>query len=103
LDLQVLLGGILYFAYSPFSSALFHSFRATMKDPGARFFGIEHQTAMLVALIAVHVGHVLSKRKPGPARHRVMRTTLLIFLVVVAVGIPWPWRVFGRPFFRGSW
>src|SRR5262245_4561717 len=91
LDIQFLLGVILYFGFSPFWSALYHSFSETMKDQGSRFFGIEHQTAMLVATMVAHAGNDRAKRKrAGGARHRTLLLTLMIFFAVVFWAIPWP-------------
>ena len=103
LDLQVLLGVVLYFGFSPYWSAVRHAFHAAMKDRGARFFGAEHQTAMLLAFVVAHLGRLRARRAADDgARHRILRTTLLLFFALVAWAIPWPWRSFGRPLFRGS-
>lgn len=104
LDIQLTLGLILYFGFSPFFSAMVHSWAETMSDANARFFGIEHQTAMVIATAVAHIGMGRAKRAPsGPARHRAMRKTLIVFFAIVLVGIPWPWRPYGRPMFRTSW
>jgi len=104
LDVQFLLGVVLYFGFSPFWTATYYSFAETMTDQGARFFGIEHQTAMLAAMAIAHTGWSRAKRTPsGPGRHRIMRTTLLMFFAIVLWAIPWPWRPYGRPFFRTDW
>jgi cytochrome bd-type quinol oxidase subunit 2 len=103
-DLQFLLGLILYFGFSPFWSAIRDSFHAAMKDPTTRFFAIEHETAMFLALAAVHIGRVRAKRATDALRkHRIMLITIVIFVVLVLVAVPWPWRSFGRPLFRLSW
>jgi hypothetical protein len=103
LDLQVVFGVILYFGFSPFWPATYHSFHETMRGEVARFFGIEHETAMLLAFIAVHVGRLRSKRAlDGAATHRTMRTALVIFFALVLWAIPWPWRAAGRPLFRST-
>jgi hypothetical protein len=60
-NLQVMMGRILYFAFSPFWLATYQSFHETMSSPVARFFGVEHESAML-ALIATHVGRVRAER-----------------------------------------
>jgi hypothetical protein len=100
-DLQVLLGLTLYFGFSPYWSATHTAFAATMKNQGARFFGVEHETAMLLAFITAHVGRALAKRAPSDTRkQRIMRTTLLVFFAIIAWAIPWPWRSFGRPLLR---
>ena len=104
LDIQFTIGVILYFGFSPFFSAVYHSFSETMKDQGSRFFGIEHQTAMLVASAVAHVGLERSKRgTSGPARHRAMLITMIVFFAIVAWAIPWPSRPYGRPLFRTTW
>jgi hypothetical protein len=104
LDIQFTVGVILYFGFSPFFSAIYHSFSESMSDPGARFFGIEHQVAMLIATAVAHVGMDRGRRAAsGPARHRTVWITMILFLLIVAVGIPWPWRPFGRPLFRTTW
>ena len=101
LDLQFLIGVILYFGFSPFWPALYQTFRESMQSPVARFFGIEHQTAMLLATIAAHVGHARAKHAAEAVwKHRAMRLWMLIFFALALWAIPWPWRVFGRPLFR---
>ena len=103
-DVQLLIGIVLYFGFSPFWTATYESFSETMREQGARFFGVEHQAAMLMATAVAHIGWVRAKRAaPGLARHRIMRTTLLVFLAFVLWAIPWPWRPYGRPFFRTTW
>lgn len=75
-----------------------------MGDSNARFFGIEHQTAMVIATAVAHIWMSRARRAPsGPARHHAMRTTLIVFFLIVLVGIPWPWRPYGRPLFRTTW
>lgn len=99
-DLQFLLGVILYFGFSPFFTAIRVSFRETMQSPVARFFGIEHGVAALIALAVAHMGWVKAKRATAPERkHKIMMITLLIFVVLTAWITPWPWRVMGRPLF----
>jgi hypothetical protein len=102
LDVQLLLGLVLYFGFSPFASAMRHAFAATMKDAGTRFFAVEHETAMLLAVAAAHVGRVRARRADPTRRHRLMLLTLLVFFAIVAWAIPWPWRRFGRPWLRLS-
>ena len=97
LDFQFLLGVVLYFGFSPFWTATYYSFAETMSDQGSRFFGIEHQTAMFVAVAAAHIGRDRAKRlSSGPGRHRTVWLALLVFFVIVFWAIPWPWRPY-RP------
>jgi hypothetical protein len=100
LDVQFLLGVVLYLL-SPFSLAMYQAFQATMRTPDGRFCGAEHGAAMLLAMVAAHVGRVRVKRAPDNVhKHRAMLIAMVIFFALVVWAIPWPWRVFGRPLFR---
>src|SRR3954464_13806356 len=67
LDTQLLLGLLLYFVVSPNMKAILDNFGASMKDPAARFWAVEHVTAMLAAIILAHVGRVLARKAVSPA------------------------------------
>ena len=104
IDLQFLLGVVLYFGFSPFWTATYHSFSETMRDQGSRFFGIEHQMAMVLGITAAHVAWDRVERTGRtPASHRMMLVGLLVFLAFVLWAIPWPSRSYGRPLFRREW
>ncbi len=103
LDLQVLIGLLLYFVWSPFSQAVFHDFKASMKVPEVRFFGLEHGTAMLLALVAAHIGRVRVRRAEPARKHRIMLITLLVWLALAAAAFPWPFAAYARPLLRLSW
>ena len=99
-DFQMLIGVVLYFL-SPFWLATYQSFRETMSGQISRFFGVEHQTAMLLAIVAAHVGRARAGRASSAVkRHRAMLIAMLIFFAFVLWAIPWPWRVVGRPLLR---
>jgi hypothetical protein len=102
LDTQFAIGLILYFGFSPFFQAVRQAFSAAMKNPEARFFGIEHETAMFLAVAAVHAFRVRARRATEPkAKHQAMLIGALIFGVLAAWAIPWPGRpAVGRPLFR---
>jgi hypothetical protein len=101
LDLQMLLGLILYLAVSPNMKEILAHFGEAMKNPQLRFWAVEHITAMFVALILVHVGRVLARKAKTPAAKR---TRLLVCFgiatVAVFLGTPWPGTAAGRPLFR---
>ena len=102
LDTQMLLGLLLYFVFSPNMKAILDNFGASMKDPAARFWAVEHVTAMVAAIVLAHVGRVLARKAATPAAKR---SRLLICFglstVLMFVGMPWPGRPGGRPYFRG--
>src|SRR5581483_881284 len=62
LDIQLLLGLCLYFFVSPTMASIRANFGASMKDPAARFWAVEHITMMLGAVIVTHVGRVLARK-----------------------------------------
>lgn len=101
LDLQMLLGLLLYFALSPTTAAIMNDFGAAMKDPVARFWAVEHASMMVVAVILAHVGRVLARkaRTPASKRTRLMVCFTLSTLLILG-GTPWPGMTAGRPLFR---
>ncbi len=101
LDLQALLGLLLYFGLSPFTRDAMSNLTAAMRDPPLRFFVFTHIAAMVVALAAVRAGRVLamSERSPG-ARGTGRCVCFGIALLVMLAGVPWPGLAYGRPLFR---
>ena len=101
LDVQMLLGLLLYLALSPFTIEAMRDFGAAMKDPALRFFAVEHVSLMFVAVILVHVGRVLARKAatPDARRLRLMLCFGLATLLMI-LAMPWPGMVSGRPLFR---
>jgi hypothetical protein len=101
LDVQFLLGVLLYFWLSPTLTAILRDFGAAMRDPVARFWAMEHIALMLVAVVMVHVGRVMARKARTPAAKQ---TRLLICFTLATVAmlaaIPWPGLRAGRPLFR---
>jgi hypothetical protein len=93
LDTQLLLGLLLYFGLSPVAAAARANIGAAMGDATLRFVLVEHTFAMLVALVAAHVGHRVSKTSANDAaRHRAGMLGASVALVLVCAGIPWAFR-----------
>jgi hypothetical protein len=102
LDVQLVLGLILYAFLSPTSRAFFADPGPAMANASLRFFAVEHAFAMVVALVVGHLGRVLSRRTTTPRlRHRNAFVAALVVLVVLLIGIPWPFLPYGRPLLRG--
>jgi hypothetical protein len=101
LDTQLLLGLLLYGGLSPFTSQAMADFGGAMRDPLLRFWAVEHFTMMLLAAILVHVGRVLARNVTDPEKKR-MRMLICcgLALLLIIIGIPWPWMSVGRPLFR---
>jgi len=102
LDLQVLLGLVLYFAVSPAMETIRAHFGESMRDPVARFWAVEHITTMFGAAIAAHVGRVLARRTADPNSRRMKLFICYgIATVLMCLAVPWPGMRAGRPLFRG--
>src|SRR5438270_11067356 len=71
IDLQLLLGLMLYLALSPFTAEAMKNFSAAMQNPQLRFWAVEHLTMMFGAVILAHVGRVLGRKATTPASKRV--------------------------------
>ncbi len=101
LDVQLLLGLLLYLVVSPNMAEIRANFGAAMKDPATRFWAVEHITMMMGAVIVVHVGRVLA-RKAASADAKRMRLFVCfgIATVLMFLAIPWPGMRAGRPLFR---
>ncbi|MBA4166365.1 MAG: hypothetical protein H0X41_02250 [Chitinophagaceae bacterium] len=96
---QFLAGLILWFM-GPWGFKLLQNigFSAAMKDPVARFWIMEHNVGMLIAIALITISRGVSKKKlPDALKHK--RSFWLYFaaLIIILVSIPWPGRVAGRP------
>jgi hypothetical protein len=101
LDLQLLLGLLLYFGLSPTLRAVQGDFGAAMRDPVARFWTVEHLVLMLAAVALAHVGRMLARKASTDSSRR--NRLLICFglaTILMLIGIPWPGMRGGRPLFR---
>ncbi len=90
MDIQLLLGLLLYFVLSPITRQVFSNFGAAMSSPDVRFFGLEHAFYMIVAVVLAHVGSVLSRRAPDSLRK--FRMAAIFFglaTLIILIAIPW--------------
>jgi len=101
LDIQMLVGLILYLGLSPNMQEILNHFGESMRRADTRFWAVEHITAMIGAVALSHVGRVLARKAKDPAakRSRLLITFGLATLLML-VGMPWPGRPGGRPLFR---
>lgn len=90
LDIQLLLGIILYFFLSDLTKVVLSNFSAAMSAPEIRFFGIEHFFYMVLAVILAHVGVATAKRAEEPViKHRRTAIWFSLSLVTILLGMPW--------------
>jgi hypothetical protein len=101
LDVQLLIGLILYAFLSPVTRSGFENMSLTMRDPILRFFVVEHIVGMLVATALAHVGRARARKAVDPvARHRAVLIFVGLAMVALLLSIPWPGMPGGRELFR---
>jgi hypothetical protein len=101
LDVQLLLGLLLYLVVSPNMAEIRANFGASMKDPALRFWAVEHITMMMAAVVLVHVGRVLGRKAANPDSKRMKQFVCFgIATALMVLSIPWPGLRAGRPLFR---
>ena len=101
LDLQLLLGLVLYLGLSPNMREILNHFGESMQRADTRFWAVEHISAMFLAIALSHVGRVLARKAATPAAKRSrLLVTFGLATVLIIIGIPWPGRPGGRPLFR---
>jgi hypothetical protein len=100
LDLQMVIGLLLYFWLSPNLSAMRHDFGAAMQQPALRFWLVEHPTGMVLALAFAHIGRVRVRRAPEQRKRRTALIFFTLALVLTLASIPWPGLPYGRTLVR---
>jgi Na+-driven multidrug efflux pump len=92
IDIQLLVGIILYIFLSPITRTAFQDFGTAMTIPDIRFFAVEHILLMILAVILVHVGTVVSKRATSDeSKHRRAAIWYSLTVLAIILAIPW-WR-----------
>ena len=100
LDMQVVLGFLLYFVLSPITKAALVDFGGAMKVSAMRFWAVEHAFGMLAAVALAHIGSVRVRKTADPLRkHKAAAICFALALVAILVSIPWPFMPNGRPLF----
>jgi len=95
MDIQFLVGIILYAFVSPVTKVAFSDFGAAMKNSALRFYAVEHILLMVIALVLVHIGRSKSKKTIAPwKKHRAAAIFYGIALVLILAGIPWDRKLF---------
>src|SRR5688572_9485271 len=101
LDVQFLLGILLYFVLSPFTRQAMQDFALAMRTSGLRFWAVEHVAGMLIALTLAHIGRARVRKAPTDRqRHRTAMVFYGLALLAMLASIPWPGTPHRRPFIR---
>ena len=97
-DIQLLVGLILYFINN-WLGLMQTTPAVVMKNPGLRFFAVEHGVMMILAWVLVHVGRVAIKKTMNDRiKHKRMLLFFGLALVIILAAVPWPFRgAAGRP------
>ena len=95
MDIQLLIGLVLYIFVSPLTKAAFADFGAAMKNSGLRFFAVEHILLMILAVVFVHIGKAKTKKAGADwKKHKAAFIWYGLSLVLILLGIPWDRAMF---------
>ncbi|MEN8240456.1 MAG: hypothetical protein ABFS17_00930 [Chloroflexota bacterium] len=90
LDLQLLLGIILYFILSPLVKTFFANLGDAMGESALRYWGIEHILMMFLAVVFGHLGSILAKKQVlDQKKYQSGAIFFLISVLFLFAGIPW--------------
>jgi hypothetical protein len=90
MDIQLLLGLILYFFLSPLTRSALSNFGGAMGSPDLRFFALEHALYMILAVVFVHLGSVFSRRQAEDVKkHRTAAIWFGLAVLLILIGMPW--------------
>jgi hypothetical protein len=98
---QLLLGIILYII-SPVVRYFLQYFKTAVHQREIRFFGMEHITMMLIAIVLLTIGSVRTKKqRTSRQQFKTMAIWFSIALLIIFLSIPWHFSPFtSRPYFR---
>jgi uncharacterized membrane protein YozB (DUF420 family) len=96
MDIQILLGILLYFFLSPITTSALRNFGGAMANASVRFYAVEHIFLMIIALGIAHMGRsLIRKGKTAADKHRRTLIWFGLTILLVLAAIPW-----GRPLLR---
>ena len=101
MDIQVILGFVLYIFLSPLTTTALQDFGAAMSNALLRYWSVEHVLLMVVALILIHVGRATSKvAEEATSKHKRAAIFFGLATLAILIAIPWPFWSYGRPLIR---
>jgi len=100
-DVQFIVGLLLYLVWSPQTKSAMQDFGAAMKNPELRYWAVEHAATMVLAVAFVHIGKVLARKATTDAsKHRRNLVWFGLALVLMLIRTPWPGTSVARPWIR---
>lgn len=99
--IQLALGLWLYFV-SPVVNYFLKNFGSAVHMREIRFFGMEHITMMIIAILLLTVGSIkVKRRKSDQEKFKTMLIWYSITLLIIFLSIPWAFSPFtSRPLYR---
>jgi hypothetical protein len=97
LDIQMLLGLLLYVSLSPITAAAMQDMGGAMKNGSWRFWSVEHPVMMILAVAFAHIG------RPRRGRAATGNRALIWYglaLLAILLATPWPFMPQARPWLR---
>ncbi len=89
-DLQLVLGLILYFVLSPKTTAIYGNLLSTVQTPGYILIGVVHPIAMIASAVLLHlIKPQISKLSTDKDKYRKLGVLVAIALVLILLAIPW--------------
>ncbi len=90
LSVQFLIGLILY-GVSPITARVFTDFGTVMKDKDLRFFAVEHNFIMTLALAFSHIGSAKLKKEnlDFQKQFKIILIFYVLIIILFVLGIPW--------------
>jgi hypothetical protein len=89
--LQLLIGLIIYFSFSPWFDMLKTDAGSVMKDPVSRLKAIEHPLTMIIAVVMLQLGRTFSKKETDDVKKfkTVAIYTTIALLLILSRQITW--------------
>jgi hypothetical protein len=102
-DMQLLVGLILYLFISPITTGAFANLSIAATDRVTAYFTFEHGFAMVAAMALAHIGRAIAKKATiAQAKFRTAAIWFSFSVLVILIAIPWPFLAeeIGRPLLR---
>jgi len=100
LHIQLLIGLLLYFIFSPLTKIAFSDFGSAMANADLRFWAVEHTLLNIIGIALVQIGYSKSKKKSGKDKHKSLLLWMGIGFLLILLAIPFGIMGVERPWFR---
>jgi hypothetical protein len=88
--LQLLIGLLLYFFFSPITTGAFEDFGMAIKYSSIRYWAVEHIFIMLLAIIIAQIGRIqIKKANADRVKFRNAAIYFSLALILILSRIPW--------------